>query len=156
MKTKLKVTVLVAAVFLITGFAVTESSHPQTRAKLVGTWIVYMDHLPDVPPLLFTFHQDGTLIGSVPGDCASNAHGVWKKVSPRTYNCTQMSYVFGENCKITYIQKANFRIVVSKDGMSSKFEVWMQTMLPDGTVVKEITETDTAVRMTVEPYQPPY
>ena len=108
-----------------------------------------------MPPLFYTFHKDGTLIGSAPGDCVSNAHGVWKKVGPRAYEVTQMSYIFGENCKATFIQKANFQIVVSQDGQSSKFEVVMETRLIDGTVVKVITETDTGVRLTVEPYQLP-
>ncbi len=137
---------------LIAAFAVTTTPAADRPPKLVGTWLVYLDHLPEVPPLLFTFNADYTFVASAPATWAGNAHGVWKRVGVRTYESTHLSYVFDEEGNVMFLQKSNARYIVSRDGQACTIAAEVSNLLPAGPRARANTETDTGYRLNYEPY----
>ena len=85
-----------ALVILAGAFALSRGATAQDDATdehpLVGSWVLTFPDDPGVPPSLYTFSADGTVIGT---NVQGTRHGAWESTGPQTADMTIVGYPVG-------------------------------------------------------------
>ena len=103
---------------------------------LVGSWesVAVLDGTTDEVPSLFTFNRGGTFTATGATVANSGAHGSWKKIGPRTFKGSNVSFIYGPTGDIAATLNTNTTFVVAPGGQSYDAEFDGEIRFVDGTV----------------------
>lgn len=135
-------TTLLASFLLLAGLVSTLPAQADGRhgKKLTGTWHLTAEFGGQTAHAMVTFMSDGTFIHTGAAKNNVNAHGVWKKVGPRTFVEQNREYVYDENDALVLFADTTEIIEISRDGQSYVGEAVTELKLLEDDVVVEVVE----------------
>ena len=127
--------VLLSAIALLTLF-VGAASADDGQAALVGSWDGFsvLDGETDVTPSLFTYNAGGTFTGTGPSLFNGNAHGAWKQTGSRTFETTNVSFIYGLAGQVIGRFEVDTVVTVAADGQSYDAVFSGEARFDDGSV----------------------
>ncbi len=123
------------------------------KSSIVGSWEQIDDGTKDV--FFATFNggpRRGTFNFTSPDASISLSHGSWKRTGRRTYNGTDVGFIYDQDGLAEFRYKFNSRIVVNQDGKTASFEFKFEKSGLDGKVVETGSGTGKGFRIEVEPF----
>ena len=135
---------------LVAGLAVAAAASNRNPNTLTGVW--ELRATLDGQPVVFfvTYHDDGTLFATPPTRLNINAHGLWKKVGPRTFVEQNREFAADANGELTLIAETTEVISLSHDKMSYTSDAVTEIQDLDGNVLATFSYTIDATRMTLD------
>jgi poly(3-hydroxybutyrate) depolymerase len=107
---------------------------------LTGTWVALGRRaappgtpIPPPAPLVFVFHNDGTLTGSGAGN-ASGFNGVWIRVADRKFLITYLVLTYDATGAVTGISKIRLTTQIDSDGSALRGSQEVLVVDPAGNV----------------------
>ncbi len=106
-------------------------------ATLTGSWesVAVLDGTAGDAPALFTFNADGTFTATGPTVANSTAHGAWKQTGSRTFQASNVSFIYGPTGEVSGTIITNSTLTVASDGQTYDVVFDGETRLGDGTVL---------------------
>ena len=144
-------TVLCLSLFVLSMVLVAPASADDGGGgALVGSWesVAVLDGTTDEVPSLFTFNRGGTFTATGSTVANSGGHGAWKKIGPRTFKATNVSFIYGPTGEIIATLNANTTIVVASGGQDYDAEFEGEIRFTNG-AVQPFSGTAVASRINV-------
>ena len=135
---------------LVAGLAVAAAASHRNPNTLTGVW--ELRATVDGQPVVFfvTYHADGTLFATPPTSLNINAHGLWRKVGPRTFVEKNREFAADANGELTLIAETTEVISLSDDRMSYTSDAVTEIQDLDGNVLATFSYAIDATRMTLD------
>jgi hypothetical protein len=95
MARRLSITLMVVAISvaaLLVGTRGLAQDQPSPTHPLIGSWLITFPDDPTLPPSLYTFNSEGTVIGT---NLQGTRHGAWQATGDRTADMTVIGYASG-------------------------------------------------------------
>ena len=111
---------------------------------------------------LFTFHADGTVIRSVPGEASTNparpphtlTHGVWRYLGDGRFGVTMWDIFYDSNTgQLIKYTKIRLEVTLGDDGDEASGRARLQFLDPQGLLLQDRTGTITFRRIPFEPLE---
>jgi hypothetical protein len=111
---------------------------------------------------LFTFHADGTVIRSVPGEVTTApgrsphtlTHGVWRYLGDSRFGVTMWDIFYDINTgQVTQYTKVRLEVTLADDRDNASARARLDFLDPQGVVLRTVTGAATFVRIPFEPLE---
>jgi hypothetical protein len=126
---------------------------------IVGSWF---GTTPTGLKQLITFHADGTVLRSVPGEAGIDparpphtaAHGVWRYLGKGRFGVTMWDIFYDINTgQLRHYMKIRLEVTLGDDRDEASATAILEVIDPQGVVVSSRTGTASLVRIPFEPLQ---
>lgn len=126
---------------------------------VVGAW---MGTTPTGLRQLITFHADGTVLRSVPGEAGidpsrpphTSAHGVWRYLGKGRYGVTMWDIFYDISTgQLRYFMKIRYDVTIGDDRDEASVTALLETIDPQGVVIASRTGSAVLTRIPFEPLE---
>ena len=126
-----------------------DSDSDSDGGSLAGTWQLTTTIDGQATTSLFTFNDDGNVIGTAPLAAFGTAHGVWEKTGNNSFSSTHLAFIFDDSGVASLILKANGDYELTSNNTFT-LDFVQEISLPDGTPVDTLAGSGTGTRIVLE------
>jgi hypothetical protein len=111
---------------------------------------------------LITFHADGTVMRSVPGEVSVDparpphtpAHGVWRYLGRERFGVTMWDIFYDVNTgQLRHYMRIRYEVTIDRDGDTASVTAVLEVIDPQGVVTQTRTGAATLARIQFEPIE---